>query len=116
MHVKPEYNHGVNLPDLIGFRKLQHCKRFLFHALEQKQLAGSSPIGIYRKIHPAGDCRRPVHLVHTGPDLITVDHIHRLHMDLTDRRYQFIAIHCRSSVFFLFITLPIIINLFWYNV
>ena len=88
MYIQSEYDHGIYFPDLIILRKLQHGIGLRLHTLEQKQFAGRSAVRVHRKIHPAWNCGGPVHLIHAGPNLKSVNHIHRLHMNPADRRLK----------------------------
>ena len=93
VYVKPKHNHGIYLSNLISLRKFQHCIGLFLHTLKQKQLTGSSPIRIHRKIHPAGNGRSAIDFIHSRAYFKAIDHIHGLHMNFTDRRNKSVIFH-----------------------
>ena len=99
LNVQSKDYHGINLSDLVIFRKRKHRIGFLLHAMIQKQFTGGRSIGIYRKIHAAGNRGGSVHLIHSRSHLKPVDHIHGYHVDSGHGRNQLVILRRFVRIF-----------------
>ena len=80
-NVQTVNDHGIDVADLIGFRKWKDGVRFFLAAVKQQQLAGRAAVCVNRKIDTAGQRQRTVYIEHAGADRKAGDFAHRTEGD-----------------------------------
>ena len=56
INVQSIYDHGINITDLVSFRKRKYSKRFFLCTVEQKQFTGGSSACVNGKINTKIPC------------------------------------------------------------
>ena len=91
INVQSIYDHGINITDLVSFRKRKYSKRFFLCTVEQKQFTGGSSACVNGKINTILQRSSPVQIVNSRTDRKTGDFCHRGRF-IRMVRYKFLMI------------------------